>query len=86
MQPFGKIMTVGIQGSNGSYSELGAFEYFTGANGISMKVTPSVINFDHSEQVCEALNNKQIDFAFFPVENSIIGTRQDKISNRKAVQ
>ncbi|MBI2522248.1 MAG: bifunctional chorismate mutase/prephenate dehydratase [Bdellovibrio sp.] len=73
MQPFGKTMTVGIQGSNGSYSELAAFEYFACPNGAMMKVIPSVINFDHSEQVCEALNNKQIDFAFFPVENSIIG-------------
>ena len=26
--PTGKSMTVGIQGSNGSYSEMGVFEYF----------------------------------------------------------
>ncbi|HAZ12018.1 MAG: hypothetical protein A2X86_06795 [Bdellovibrionales bacterium GWA2_49_15] len=73
MQPMGKSMTVGIQGSNGSYSEMGVFEYFATEHGLSMKIIPSVINFDHSEQVCEALASGQIDFAFFPVENSIIG-------------
>ena len=34
MQATGKSMTVGIQGSNGSYSEMGVFEYFATEHGL----------------------------------------------------
>ncbi len=73
MQPLGETVTVGIQGANGSYSEMAVFEFFATGQGQQFKAIPSVINFDHSEQVCEALSNRQIDLAFFPIENSIIG-------------
>jgi prephenate dehydratase len=65
---------IGIQGAIGSYSEMAAFDFFQKGHGKNLNFSPTIITFDHSEEVAQALEEKKIDFGFFPIENSIIGT------------
>jgi len=58
-------MKVGFQGDCGAYSEVALYKYFQN------KVT--AIGYNLSEQVCESLENGDLDYAILPVENSIVG-------------
>ena len=58
-------MKIGYQGSPGSYSHEALRQYF-GANHQAQ-------GFETSEQVFEALEKNQIQYAILPVENSIVG-------------
>ncbi len=58
-------MKIGYQGSPGSYSHEALRQYF-GANHQAQ-------GFETSEQVFEALENNQINYAILPIENSIVG-------------
>lgn len=63
------ILKVGFQGKKGAYSEEALFKTMK-ARGIKNFVSQG---FDDSEDVCEALEKKKIDWAILPVENSIAG-------------
>lgn len=56
---------IAFQGAQGAYSEM-ALRKFFGED-------VSAIPFDLSEQVCEALEESEVDYAILPVENSIVG-------------
>jgi prephenate dehydratase len=58
-------MKVGFQGHSGAYSELALREYF----GNEILST----GFDMSESVFEKLDSGELDVAFLPIENSIVG-------------
>ena len=58
-------MKVAYQGTLGSYGHQASMKHFKG------EANP--IGYTLSEQVVEALLNKQVDYAILPVENSIIG-------------
>lgn len=64
-------MKVGFQGIHGAYSESAAFTYL--GNGIS------TTGFETFADLIEALNQQQIDAAFLPVENSIVGSIAENI-------
>ncbi len=59
-------MKVAFQGTKGSYSEEALYRYFG-----KEKVEP--IGIDLSEDVCTALENKDVAAAILPIENSIVG-------------
>jgi len=63
-------MIIGFQGSDGSYSHE-ACEKISKSTNSNDKFTFK--GFTLSEDVISALNNKEIDLAVLPVENSIIG-------------
>lgn len=63
------ILKVGFQGKKGAYSEEALFKTMK-SRGIHNYVSQG---FDDSEDVCEALEKKKIDWAILPVENSIAG-------------
>lgn len=56
---------VAFQGARGAYSEMALLKFF------NKEVEP--VGFDLSEQVCEALEESEVNFAILPVENSIVG-------------
>ncbi|MCO4793925.1 MAG: prephenate dehydratase [Bacteriovoracaceae bacterium] len=56
---------IAFQGARGAYSEMASLKFF------GHDVNP--IGFDQSEQVCDALDESEVDFAVLPVENSIVG-------------
>ena len=58
-------MKVAFQGERGAYSEVALRNYF------SEKV--EAVGFELSEEVTEALLNKEVAMAILPVENSIVG-------------
>lgn len=58
-------MRVAFQGARGAYSEM-ALKHFFGE-------TAEAVGFDLSEQVCEALEESEVEYAILPVENSIVG-------------
>ena len=59
-------MKVAFQGTKGSYSEEALYKYFG-----EQRVDP--IGIDLSEDVCLALENKEVAAAILPIENSIVG-------------
>ncbi len=59
----GSVVTVAIQGQRGSYSELGALEYFGDAKTIKLETFSEAF----------AAVGKRANYAFVPVENSIEG-------------
>ncbi len=59
-------MKIGYQGIKGAYSELGVYKYFGN--------DAEAIGFDISEEVFEVLEEKKIDFALLPFENTIAGS------------
>lgn len=63
-------MIIGFQGSDGSYSHEACEKISKNFNSINKFIFKG---FTLSEDVFTALNNKEIDLAVLPVENSIIG-------------
>lgn len=59
-------MKIAFQGERGAYSEEATLKYFE-----DQEVTP--IGFELSEEVVDALIQKEAQFAVLPVENSIVG-------------
>jgi prephenate dehydratase len=59
------VKKVAFQGARGAYSEMALLKFF------NKEVEP--VGFDLSEQVCEALEESEVNFAILPVENSIVG-------------
>ena len=59
-------MKIGYQGIKGAYSESAIYKHFGN--------DAEAIGFDISEEVFEALEKKEIDYALLPFENSIAGS------------
>ena len=57
---------IAFQGSKGAYSEQALYAHFG-------KKDIQAVPLNLSEQVCEAVRDKEVDAAILPVENSIIG-------------
>lgn len=66
---FQPTMKVGFQGIHGAYSEVGVQNYF-GKDAVA-------VGYESFEEVIEALKRKDINTAFLPVENSIMGSITD---------
>ena len=58
-------MRIGFQGEAGAYSEEATLNYF--------KEDVETVGYELSEQVVQALLDKEIAMAVLPVENSIVG-------------
>lgn len=59
-------MKIAFQGTKGAYSEEALTKYFKDQ-------TYQALGIALSEDVCEALESAQVDYAILPVENSIVG-------------
>jgi len=59
-------MKVAFQGTKGAYSELALYKFFG-----EMHAKP--LGFDLSEEVFQALEEGEVQYAILPVENSIVG-------------
>ena len=59
-------MKVGYQGNHGTYSEIAALTYFEG-------VEFEQVGFRNFPSLFEALDQKEIDYALIPVENTTTG-------------
>lgn len=59
-------MKVGYQGNHGTYSEIAALTYFS-------EKEIEQIGFQNFPSLFEALNDRKVDYAVFPVENTTTG-------------
>lgn len=64
-----KLVTVGFQGINGSFSHEALTEYF--------ETKPRTKNYNSFKEVFEALKNKEIKYGILPIENTTTGGISD---------